>query len=61
MVRNTHGGSGHKKFARKHTTGAKGSSKLRTSENDGEIFAVVTKMLGNGMFHCFGLESLKIG
>jgi len=58
MVRNTHGGSGHKKFARKHTTGAKGSSKLRTSENDGEIYAVVTKMLGNGMFHCHCIDEV---
>jgi translation initiation factor 1A len=58
MVKNTHGGSGHKKFARKHTTGSKGSSKLRTSESDGEIYAVVTKMLGNGMFHCYCIDEV---
>ena len=51
MVKNTSGGSGHKKFARKHTIGAK-SNKLRISEDEGEIYAIVTKMLGNGMFHC---------
>jgi len=51
MVKNTHGGSGHKKFARKHTSGAK-SNKLRISEDEGEIYAIVTKMLGNNMFHC---------
>ena len=45
MVKNTHGGSGHKKFARKHTSGAK-SNKLRISEDEGEIYAIVTKMLG---------------
>jgi len=57
MVRNTHGGSGHKKFARKHTSGAK-NNKLRISEDEGEIYAIVTKMLGNGMFHCFCIDNL---
>ena len=52
MVKNTKGGSGHKKFARKNTGGAK-NNKLRISEDEGEIYAIVTKMLGNGMFHCF--------
>jgi translation initiation factor 1A len=51
MVKNTHGGSGHKKFGRKFTTAPK-SNKLRVSEDEGEIYAIVTKMLGNNMFHC---------
>lgn len=55
MVKNTHGGSGHKKFGRKFTTGAK-SNRLRISEDEGEIYAIVTKMLGNGMFHCFCID-----
>jgi len=55
MVKNTHGGSGHKKFGRKYTTGAK-SNKLRISEDEGEIYAIATKMLGNGMFHCFCMD-----
>mgnify|MGYP003351294470 CR=1 FL=1 len=57
MVKNTHGGSGHKKFARKHTSGAK-SNKLRVSEDEGEIYAIVTKMLGNGMFHCHCIDGV---
>ena len=55
MVKNTHGGSGHKKFARKNTTGPK-SNRLRTSEDEGEIYAIVTKLLGNGMFHCHCID-----
>ena len=51
MVKNTKGGSGQKKFARKNTGGSK-NNKLRISEDEGEIYAIVTKMLGNGMFHC---------
>ena len=61
MVKNTHGGSGHKKFARKHTSGAK-SNKLRISEDEGEIYAIVTKMLGNGMFHCHCIDgTIRLG
>jgi len=61
MVKNTHGGSGHKKFARKDTGGAK-SNKLRVSEDEGEIYAIVTKMLGNGMFHCYCIDgTVRLG
>ena len=61
MVKNTHGGSGHKKFARKHTSGAK-SNKLRISEDEGEIYAIVTKMLGNNMFHCYCIDgTIRLG
>ena len=61
MVKNTHGGSGHKKFARKHTSGAK-SNKLRISEDEGEIYAIVTKMLGNNMFHCHCIDgTVRLG
>jgi initiation factor 1A len=61
MVKNTHGGSGHKKFARKHTGGAK-SNKLRVSEDEGELYAIVTKMLGNGMFHCYCIDgTVRLG
>jgi initiation factor 1A len=55
MVKNTHGGSGHKKFGRKFSTAAK-SNRLRISEDEGEIYAIVTKMLGNGMFHCVCID-----
>lgn len=62
MVKNTHGGSGHKKFARKFTSGVKINNKLRVSEEEGEIYAIVTKMLGNNMFHCFCIDGiLRLG
>lgn len=57
MVKNTHGGSGHKKFGRKFTTAVK-SNKLRVSEDEGEIYAIVTKMLGNNMFHCSCIDGV---
>jgi len=58
MVKNTHGGSGHKKFARKHTT-SKGSNKLRVSEEEGEIYAIVTALNGNNMFTCFCIDGIN--
>jgi translation initiation factor 1A len=57
MVKNTKGGSGHKKFARKFS-GAPRNNRLRLSEDEGEIYAIVTKMLGNGMFHCFCIDGV---
>lgn len=61
MVKNTQGGSGHKKFARKHNN-HKGNNKLRTSNDEGEIYGIVTKLLGNGMFyvHCVD-NTLRLG
>ena len=57
MVKNTQGGSSHKKFARKFSSGgASNNNILRVSEDEGEIYAIVTKMLGNGMFHCHCLD-----
>jgi len=57
MVKNTKGGSNHKKFARKHSSGgSKHNNNLRVSEDIGEIYAIVTKMLGNGMFHCHCID-----
>ena len=50
MVKNTHGGSKHKSQARK-LINAPQSNKLRLPECDDECFAIVTKMLGNGMCH----------
>jgi len=51
MVKNLKGGSGHKSQARKYAaTGAsKQSNKLRIVEEEGEIYAQVTKVFGNGM------------
>ena len=63
MVKNTQGGSSHKKFARKHTGGSvRNNNKLRVSEDEGEIYSIVTKMLGNGMFHCFCIDGyIRLG
>ena len=55
MVKNTHGGSGHKKFARKDTNGGGGrNARLRVSECSDEMYAIATKMCGNNMVqvHC---------
>ena len=57
MGKNVHGGSGHKKFARKHSSGG-GNQSLRISKQDDEVYSVVTKMLGNNMFHCIGIDSV---
>jgi translation initiation factor 1A len=57
MVKNTKGGSGHKKMGRKFTTGAK-NNKLRLSEEEGEIYSIVLNMCGNGMFHCYGIDGI---
>jgi initiation factor 1A len=62
MPKNTQGGSSHKKFARKHNTAVINKNKLRISEDEGEIYAIVTKMLGNGMFHCHCLDdTVRLG
>ena len=50
MVKNTQGGSKHKSQARK-LVNAPQSNKLRLPECEDECFAIVTKMLGNGMCH----------
>jgi len=57
MGKNIHGGSGHKKFANKSFNTPR-NNKLRMSEDDGEIYAIVTKMLGNGMFYCHCIDGI---
>lgn len=62
MPKNTQGGSSHKKFARKHNLGGFNKNKLRISEDEGELYAIVTKLLGNGMFHCHCIDDiLRLG
>jgi len=58
MVKNTFGGNKHKSQARKFTN-VKSSNKLRIAEEEGEIYAVVTNMLGNGMFYAYGIDQTK--
>jgi initiation factor 1A len=61
MTKNTHGGNGHKKFARKHTV-TKPNFKLRIVQEEGEMYSIVTKMLGNNMFLCHCLDNkLRLG
>ena len=53
MVKNVKGGSGHKGQARKFVVPASSKQvvKTRVALEDGELYAQVTKMLGNGMCH----------
>ena len=57
MVKNTKGGSGHKKYGRKYQTGGS-SNFLRVAQEEGEIYAIVTKLLGNNMFHCHCIDNV---
>jgi hypothetical protein len=50
MVKNTKGGKGQKKFGRKFTQGG-GNKILREAKEEGEIYACVSKVLGNNMAH----------
>lgn len=56
MVRNNKGGKSGKKVARKHIVGNGFNAKLRIVEEEGEVYACVTKLLGNGMCHVNCLE-----
>ena len=58
MVKNA-GGNKAKGFARKHTNGGKNDNILRVSEDEGEIYSVVTKMCGNSMFECVGIDRVS--
>ena len=49
MPKNVKGGSSHKKQARKNTIPQAGLKKLRLSQDPCEIYAKVTKLLGNSM------------
>ena len=62
MVKNVKGGSGHKSQARKFTgdsSNIKQSSKLRTIEEDGEIYAQITKNYGNGMCDALCIDNVN--
>lgn len=60
MVKNTTGGNTNKKFARKHATSSssKAGHKLRISEDEGELYAITTKNLGNNMFHAIATDGM---
>ena len=50
MVKNLKGGNKGKKMGRKFMT-APVDKRIRLAEEEGEIYGVVTKLLGNGMFY----------
>ena len=53
MGKNVFGGKNSKKFARSSNTSKDGRNKLRGAEEEGEMYAIVVKMLGNGCsVHC---------
>jgi hypothetical protein len=59
MGKNIHGGSGHKKFGRKFTSGSVSkNNRLKISEDPSEIYAIATKMLGSCMFHCHSIDGV---
>jgi initiation factor 1A len=57
MVKNVHGGNKHKSQARKNTV--KTTNKLRIAEDEGELYAIVTKILGNGMFYAHCIDNIQ--
>ena len=46
MVKNKKGGSGHKKYARKHAQKSYSSRKVRLAVEEGEIYARITRIFG---------------
>lgn len=62
MVKNVKGGSGHKSQARKFstsTTTLKQSSKLRVVQENGEVYAQIAKMYGNGMCDALCIDNVN--
>ena len=58
MVKNASGGNKAKGFARKNLS--KGSNSLRTSTNEFEVYAQVTKVLGGSMCHVVDLNGIQM-
>jgi translation initiation factor 1A len=56
MVKNRTGGGRTKGQARKFVNNVKQTSHLRVSNDDCEVYAQVTKMLGNGMCHVLCID-----
>jgi initiation factor 1A len=57
MVKNQNGGKNSKKMGRKFVTNSSSNNrKIRKAEEEGEMYAIVTKMLGNGMFYANDIE-----
>jgi translation initiation factor IF-1 len=58
MVKNTTGGTGTKGLARKHQSAS--DNRLRLPECELELFAIVTKMLGNGMCEIYTNDNTRL-
>ena len=58
MVKNTTGGSKHKNVARKTVNGGR-SSRLRMIQEEGELYAVVTKILGGSNCSVTGSDNVE--
>jgi translation initiation factor 1A len=56
MVKNTTGGGRTKGQARKFLNSSKQPNNLRLSNDDDEVYAQVTKILGNGMCHVLCID-----
>ena len=61
MVKNKVGGSRAKKFARKNVNAQQFTNrKLRVSENEDEMYAICSKMLGNSQIEVTCLDGRKV-
>jgi len=56
MVKNLKGGSKAKGQARKYASGAPSDKSVRIAEDDAELYAQVTKLLGNGMCYVLCID-----
>lgn len=62
MVKNVKGGNKGKGMARKHVVNNGATTFLRVAVDEAEIYAIIIKLLGNGMFHCHGIDNvLRLG
>lgn len=57
MGKNTHGGAGHKKFARKHNETSKRTQQIKANDDPNKLYAIATKMLGNNMIECHCIDN----
>jgi initiation factor 1A len=59
MVKNTTGGNKSKGYARKDSGAGSKSNKLRQAIEEGELYAIVTKMTGNGTCNVLCIDSIE--
>lgn len=60
MVKNTHGGNKSKSMARKNVVDTTDKRILRLATCEFEKYAIVTKLLGNGMFYTTTSDGLEL-